>query len=87
MFGAVEGHVLDKMGEPLLIVIFEDGACVYRQPKFRPLLGLLVGAHIIANSIRQLADGDLAFGRDSVRKRRWYLCGSRSKGHCGDEQD
>ena len=32
--GAVEGHVLDEVGEPALVVVFEDRARLDDEPKF-----------------------------------------------------
>jgi hypothetical protein len=53
---AVERHVLDEVGEPLLVVVLEHRAGVHRQAQLGPLLGAPVGADVVAEPVRQSAD-------------------------------
>ena len=55
---AVEAHVLDEVREPTLIVILEHGARVDDESKLSTGLWLSVDADVVAQAIRERADGD-----------------------------
>ena len=63
---AVEGHVLGKMRQPALIVVFEDRPRLDDEPKLGAFLGLLVGSHVVAQAIRQRPDRDLGIDRNGL---------------------
>ena len=48
VLGAVEGHVLGEVREALLVVFFQDRAGLDDEAELGALLGLLVGAHVVA---------------------------------------
>ena len=55
---AVESHVLDEVREPSLIVVFENRSRVDHQPELGAALRLLILADVVAQAVRQRADGD-----------------------------
>ena len=59
VFSAIEGHVLDKVGQTLLVVIFENGAGFNHEPEFGSFFGFLVGTYVVAQSVVKLAHRDL----------------------------
>ena len=56
---AVESHVLAEVGETLLVVAFHDGTGVGDQAELDHLLGFLVVADVVGESVVQLAVGHL----------------------------
>ena len=56
---AVEGHVLAEVGETLLVVAFHDRTGVGDQAELDHLLGFLVVADVVGESVVQLAVGHL----------------------------
>ena len=44
--GAVEGHVLDEMGQALLVIVFQNRAGLDHQPQLRALFRFLVIARM-----------------------------------------
>ena len=66
---AVECHVLGEMGQPLLVVLFEHGPGLDDEAQFGALLGLLVGADVVAQAVLERALGDLGVDRDRVGER------------------
>ena len=57
VLGAVEGHVLDEVREPALVVVFENRAGVDDEPELGALLRLLVGADVVVQAVRRAAPG------------------------------
>ena len=66
---AVEGHVLDEVREAALVVVFEHRAGIDREPKLGAALRLPVGADVVAEAVRQRADGDLRIDRHDLVER------------------
>jgi len=64
--GAVECHVLDEVREPELVLVLEHGPRVHRQAQLGPFRGQLVGADVVAETVREPADGDERVHRDRV---------------------
>ena len=67
--GAVEAHVLDEVREPPLVVIFEDRTGPDDEPQFGTALRLPVGADVVAQPVRQRADGDQRVDRNELVER------------------
>jgi hypothetical protein len=55
VFGAVEGHMLTKMGQAFLIFILLNAAAVYIQPQFSPLFRHAVGLDVIGEAVFQFS--------------------------------
>ena len=55
---AVEGHVLDEVRQPALVVVFEHRSGVDHEPELGAVLRLLVGADVVAHAVRERADRD-----------------------------
>ena len=55
---AVEGHVLQEVGQALLIVVFLHGPGVDRQPEGHPLLRLTVDPDEVAQAVVQTPLGN-----------------------------
>ena len=62
---AVERHVLDEVGEAALIVVLEHGAGVDDEPQLGPPGRLGVAPDVVAQPVRQRADGDPRIDRDA----------------------
>ena len=75
----VEAHVLDEMGQPALVVVFEDRPGLDGETKFGAPLGLPVGAHVVAEAVRQHAGGDerIDWNRLGERGGLWRGCRGR----------
>ena len=58
VLGAIEGHVLDKVGESKLVVVFEDGADPNDETQLSARLGYLVLFDEPAQSIVEGAAAD-----------------------------
>jgi hypothetical protein len=58
MLGAVEGHVLSEVGQPLLVILLEHGARLDHQAELRSIPGLRVLAYVVAQSVPQCPDLD-----------------------------
>ena len=54
----VEGHVLDKVRQPALVVVFEHRSGVHHEPDLGTVLRLLVGADVVAHPVRERAHRD-----------------------------
>jgi len=63
MFAAIEGHVLAKMSQSVLIDIFENGSSIHNQIKFGSLFGLAILLNIISQPIGKLPDFYRRIGR------------------------
>ena len=61
---AVEGHVLEEVGQALLRVVLLDGADVVQDVEVGLPLGLFVVADVVGHSVLQLARADLVVHRD-----------------------
>jgi len=61
---AVEAHVLDEVCETSLIVVFENRSGVDDEPELGTPKRLLVGAQVIAKTVRQRSDDDSRIDRD-----------------------
>src|SRR5690606_31466584 len=53
---AVEGHVLGKVGQTELVVVFEDGAGIYHEPQFGAILRLLIPPDVVSKPVIEAAD-------------------------------
>ncbi len=61
--GAVESHVLDKMRQPLLVIVFENRSGLDDQAQFSSLLRFLISADVIPHPVREFARRDLGVDR------------------------
>ena len=52
MLGAVEAHVLQKVGKPALVVFFQNGAYLLRDIEVRLVLGQSVVPDVVGQSVR-----------------------------------
>ena len=75
---AVEGHVLDEVRQPSLIVVFENRSGVDDQPELGAALRLLIPADVVAQAVRQRADGDPRVDGNGRRQR--YVLGAGGDG-------
>ena len=66
---AVEGHVLDEVREPALVLILEHGAGIDDEPKLGTGLGLSVLADVIAEPVRERADRNQRIDRNGLAER------------------
>jgi len=57
VLGAVERHVFDEVGQPLLVVVLVHRACAHHQPQRGALFRFGVGAHVVAQTVGQGARG------------------------------
>jgi hypothetical protein len=91
---AVEGHVLDDVGETTLVVVLEHRAGVDGEAQLGAPLWLGVVPDVIAEPVRQRADGDpridrhrrrqrRGLGRRRHRRQRGLRAGRRSRGGSG----
>ena len=69
MPGAIEAHVLDEMGQPTLVVVFEHGAGVHHEPQFGATSGLRVRPDEVLQTVGQPADADLWVDGDNLGER------------------
>ena len=69
VFGAVESHVFDEMGETELIVVFLEGTGIDEQTKLGPLLGTQVAADVIRQPVVELSFEDLRVDRNELIQR------------------
>ena len=60
---AVERHVLEQVRQPALVVVFEHGAGLHRQPHQHAFFRARVLAHVVAQAIGQRPDGHGRVGR------------------------
>ncbi len=58
VLAAVEGHVLEEVGEAALVLLLEDGAGIDGQPQRHPVLGPRVAADVVGHPVRQPAATD-----------------------------
>jgi hypothetical protein len=65
---AFELHVLDKMRQPLLVVVLEHRPGPDHQPQLGTAGGLAVRADVIAEAVRQRADRHLGIHRHQPRQ-------------------
>ena len=56
---AVEGHVLQEVGQTLLVVFFKDGADLLRDVEVGALGGFLVMTDVVGQSVLQFASSDI----------------------------
>ena len=78
VLGAVEGHVLDEVGKPELVVVLEDRAGVDDQAQLGAVFWLVVFVDEVGEAVRQGAGGNLGIGGDRVG--RVVLLGPRASG-------
>ena len=69
---AVEAHVFHEVREAPLVVVFENRTRADDQPKRRAALRLLVGAHVVAQTVGERADGNPRIDRND-RGQRYVL--------------
>ena len=79
---AIEGHMLDEVGQPLLVVVFEHRAGLDHQAQFELLFRLAVLLDVVGQAVGQFAHFDLRADRDRVGQ---PDLGQR--GRCGDDQE
>src|SRR6185503_6060002 len=53
VLAAVEGHVLEQVGEAALVVLLEDGSSVDGQAEGRAVLGAPVAADVVGHAVGQ----------------------------------
>ena len=82
MLAAIERHVLEKMGEALLVILLVQGARFDQKPQRRALFRLLVGPHHIANAVGQ---GAMFGGRVQFKVARFMWKRNRSGGRREEE--
>jgi len=58
MPGAIEGHVLEEVGQAVLIVLFQDGSHILSNVKLGPFFGLLIVANVIGKPIIEFSVAD-----------------------------
>jgi hypothetical protein len=58
VLAAVEGHVLDEVRQPELIVVLDDGADIDGQPQFRAPERAVVDPDVVAKAVRKVPDFD-----------------------------
>ena len=68
--GAVERHVLGKVGQAKLVLVLQDGAGVHQQAELGAVLRSAVLAHIVAQSVVELANGYGRIPRERAVERR-----------------
>ena len=56
MLSAVKGHVFQKMGKPVLIIIFEQGPYVLNNVKTGTVLWFLVMTDVVGHPVGQFTD-------------------------------
>ena len=71
VLGAVEGHVLQEVGQSSLVGFFLNGAYLLGNVEFSPFFGQSIVADVISQSIVQLTDAHVRVGRD---RRQLHLC-------------
>ncbi len=81
---AVEGQVLDDVGQPALVLVLEDGPGVDDEAQVGPVLGLAVLADPVAEPVGELADRDPGIDRDLLVER---VLGGRDGGLVGRPGD
>ena len=81
MLGAVEGHVLDEMRQPPLIVVLEHRPGVDDQPQLGAPARLPVRPHEILQPVGEPAFADLRIDRDDLGQRVGRRRGRRPLGH------
>ena len=70
MLRAVEGHVLDEMRQALLIVVFENRPRLDDEAELGALFWSVVGAHVVAQAVRESAQRDVRVERHRLGERR-----------------
>ena len=70
--GAVEGQVLDHVGQAPLVVVLEHGAGPDDEPELGPVAGLAVLADPVTEAVGELADRDLGVDGDLPVKGRVF---------------
>ncbi len=76
---AVEGHVLQEVGQTLLVVLLLNGADIIQNPEVGHVLRLLVVADVVGHAILQPTDPYILVGCDGLHHRillgrRTYRC-------------
>ena len=66
--GAVEGHMLQKVGQAVLVVLFLQGTYIVRNVKLGRPGRYLVVAQIVSQAVTQLADLEFRVGGDGLGK-------------------
>ena len=69
---AVEGHVLDEVGQASLVVVFEHGTGVHHQAQLGAAFRRAVAADVVLKAVGQSAGADFGRDRDDLAWRR--LC-------------
>ena len=77
VLGALELHVLDEMRQTQLVVVFEHRAGLDDQSKLSAPRRLGVRPDVVAQPVRQRANGDLRVDRHQLRQR---IGGNRGRG-------
>ena len=66
VLGAVEAHVLQKMRQTSLVLLFQDGADLLRDVEVGLTFRLLIVADVIGDSVVQFSDSDGRINRDGA---------------------
>ncbi len=69
MLGSLEFHVLVEVRDPLLVVVFQHGAGLDDEAQLGAMLGPLVRAHVVAQTVRQRADDHFRVDGHLLRER------------------
>ena len=70
MTAAIEGHVLDEVREPLLIVLLVHRAGLDRQLEADALFRARVAADVVGEPVRQRPGADRRVERELLRRRK-----------------
>ena len=68
MLCSVEGHVLQKVRQTILMVLFEDRTNGLRDVELATLLGLLIVTDVIRQSVVQLSITNFRINRQFLRR-------------------
>ena len=68
MLGTVEGHMLQEVGQTVLVVLLQDGTYRLRDVELATLFGLLVVTDVVGQSVVQLAVANLRVHRQFLRR-------------------
>ena len=71
MLRALEFHVLDEVGQPLLVLVFQHGARLDDEAQLGAPDRLRIGAHVVAQAVRQRAGDDLGIDRHLLGEGVW----------------
>ena len=83
---AVEGHVLEEVGQTLLVVLLLDGAHVVQDVEVGLPLGLFVVPDVVGQSVVEPARADLLVRRYRLHRIELCHCAACGEHRCGQHQ-